>query len=89
MYQTKNKPVPPNAAERNEKVRAVLAAATGPLSPSEIASKINEPWCCWGPRAGMSAPISPVCKRIGAVVVKRGQWVLPGSKAAASAERAK
>ena len=73
MNQTKT-PVP-SAAERNEKVRKVLLAANCPLSPSEIASRINEPWCCWGPRAGMSAPISPVCKRIGAIGNK-GKWTL-------------
>lgn len=72
----KNKPVPPTAAERNEKVRKVLASAVRPLSPSEIASKINEPWCCWARGAGMSAPISPVLKRIGATAVRRGQWVM-------------
>ncbi len=74
MKKTKHEITP---AQREEKVRAVLQAAKGPMSPSGIASQINEDWCCWGPRAGMSAPISPVCKRIGAVQVKRGQWVLP------------
>lgn len=73
MYQT-NKPAPPNAEQRNEKVRAVLLVADGPLAPSEIGRRIGEPWCCWG-RDGMSAPISPVCKRIGAVSHK-GKWTL-------------
>lgn len=64
----------PNAKERDETVRAVLAAAICPLTPTQIAEQIKEPWCCCG-RYGMSAPISTVLKRIGAVAIKRGQWI--------------
>ncbi len=60
--------------ERDEKVRAVLRIANEPLSPSEIARRIKEPWCCDG-GFGMSAPITPICKRIGAVGDK-GKWSL-------------
>lgn len=66
----------PSAAYRDERVRVVLRDALRPITPSEIASRINEPWCCWAPRAGMSAPISPCLKRIGATKVKRGLWIL-------------
>lgn len=64
------------AAEiRNEKVRAVLLAATEPIGPSEIGRRIGEPWCCYG-IYGLSAPITPICRRIGAVGIK-GKWSLP------------
>lgn len=65
----------PSAEERNAKVRAVLLAATAPLGPSEIGRRIGEPWCCCG-SWGMSAPITPICRRIGAVGVK-GKYTLP------------
>lgn len=58
---------------RNAAVLRVLNEATGPLTPTQIASKIGEPWCRDG-----SAPISPVLKRIGAVKAEKfGQWLKP------------
>ena len=66
--------IKPNAEQRNEKVRAVLRNALQPMAPSAIAAAIGEPWCCCG-IYGISAAISPVCKRIGAVRVKGG-WTL-------------
>jgi hypothetical protein len=62
---------------RNAAVLKVLQEADGPMTPTKIAKKINEPWCCpWGP---CSAPISPVLKRIGAVRVvhSAGKWIKP------------
>jgi hypothetical protein len=70
-----NKTPKPTAAERNAKVRAVLEKATEPMTPTDIAAKINEPWCC--PYGPTSAPISPVCQRIGAVQPRKGVWELP------------
>lgn len=63
------------AEERNEKVRAVLREALKPIGPSEIGKLIGEDWCCYG-IYGLSAPITPICRRIGAVGVK-GKWSLP------------
>ncbi|RTL39543.1 MAG: hypothetical protein EKK53_17035 [Burkholderiales bacterium] len=66
---------------RNAAVLHVLNEATGPMTPNDIASKINEPWCCdshWGGYP-MSAPISAILKRICAVKVKRGQWLKPAA----------
>lgn len=75
----------PNAQERNQKVLDVLnSLTTEPLGPSDIAAKINEPWCMYrGTECPMSSAISPVCKRIGAVVADRekfgfGKWFAPG-----------
>lgn len=65
---------PVTTEERNEKVRAVLLAATGPLGPTEIGRRIGEPWCCIG-NHGMSAPVTPVLRRIGAAAVK-GKYTL-------------
>jgi hypothetical protein len=64
-----------DTVRREEKVRAVLLAATEPLGPSEIGKRIGEPWCCldhWG----MSAPITPICRRIGAIRVGNGKYTL-------------
>ena len=72
MYTTP-KPPKPTSKQRDEKVQAVLAHATESLSPTRIAELINEPWCC--PYGPTSAPISPVCKRIGAVN-HGGKWSL-------------
>jgi hypothetical protein len=68
------------ADERNAKVRAVLLAATEPLGPSRIGELVNEKWSCFntGPttgKYGLSAAITPICRRIGAVGVK-GKWSL-------------
>lgn len=65
--------------ERNAKVRAVLEASNEPMGPSAIAEKIGESWCCYG-SYGVSAPITPICRRIGAIGVK-GKWHLPKEKA--------
>lgn len=58
-----------NAEHRNEKVRSVLLAATEPLGPTEIASRIAEEWCCYDGKShyGKSAAITPVARRIGAI----------------------
>ena len=71
----------PTAAERNAAVLAVLKAAERPLSPSEIASRVNQPWCCDGNYPKTSA-ISPVCARIHAVQADCeqfgfGKWLKP------------
>jgi hypothetical protein len=73
MDQTK-KPASPTAEERNEKVRAVLLTATSPLGPTEIGRRIGEPWSCYS-GYGLSAAITPVCRRIGAIGEK-GKWSL-------------
>lgn len=61
--------------ERDEKVRAVLLAASEPIGPTEIARRIGEPWCCFGDY-GTSAPITPICRRIGAIRVGNGKYTL-------------
>lgn len=63
------------AEERNEAVRTVLREALAPMTPSDIACKVRQPWCYDGYPS--SAAISPVLKRIGAVSPKRGKWSLP------------
>jgi hypothetical protein len=64
----------PSAEECNEKVRKVLLAALGPMGPTEIGRQIGESWCCYC-NYGISAAITPVCRRIGAVGEK-GKWSL-------------
>lgn len=69
-----------DAEVRNEAVRAVLLAATGPLGPSHIGELVNEGWSCYSRgrtigRDGKSAAITPICRRIGAVGIK-GKWAL-------------
>jgi hypothetical protein len=66
MKRPRAMPGSPGPEERNAKVRAVLLAATEPLGPSAIATLIGEPWCCYG-TSDYSAPITPICRRIGAV----------------------
>lgn len=51
--------------ERNEKVLAVLTKAQTLLGPTEIARRINEPWC-FSDGAPKSNAIVPVLRRIGA-----------------------
>lgn len=64
------------AKERNEQVLAVLAKAEGPLTPTEIAWRIKQPWCmCWD--YPQSNKISLVLKRIGAISPVRGKWLHP------------
>lgn len=67
-----------SAEEKNEKVRAVLAAANEPLGPTEIGRRIGESWCCSG-GYGASAPITPICRRIGAIRSGNGKYALPKS----------
>ena len=64
------------AAEKNAKVLAVLAATSDPIGPTEIARRINEQWCCDAGFA-MSAPITPVLRRIGAIRHKGGLYTKP------------
>ena len=67
------------AADRNAQVLAVLNTATEPLSPSQIAQAVNQPWCMEG-HFPSTAAISTVCKRIGAVkALKFGHWLKPGA----------
>lgn len=61
--------------EREDAVRKVLMAATEPIGPTEIARRIGEPWCCDG-HYGLSAPITPICRRIGARRVGNGKYTL-------------
>ena len=66
--------------ERNKQVLAVLnAAGSKAMSPSEIAQKVNKPWCMYGAYPA-SAPVSAVLKRIGAIKVSRGWWIKPEKK---------
>lgn len=50
--------------DRNNKVRAVLEQATEPLGPTEIARRINEPWCMAGGYP-QSSIITPVLRKLG------------------------
>lgn len=55
--------------DRDNKVRAILEAASEPLGPTEIASRIGDEWCMpGGAEYGipMSNAIVPVLRRIGA-----------------------
>jgi len=62
----------PTAAERNEKVRAVLLAANAPLGPNEVAQQIGEDWCRWNGH-GMGSEVLPALRAIGAKSHK-GKW---------------
>ena len=68
------------AESRNDLVRAVLLAATEPLGPTEIARRVDQPWCVIKgdgfPPFAQSAPITPILRRIGAVGFK-GKYMLP------------
>jgi len=74
------KPMRPTAAERNEKVRQVLQAASRPLGSSEIAARIGENWCSWNGH-GMGSAVLPALRAIGAKVDK-GAWSLKAAPAA-------
>lgn len=65
--------------EKNQKVLDVLNAQTEPIGPTEIGRLIGERWCCLG-NYGMSAPITPVLRRIGAVRVGNGKYLKPEIK---------
>lgn len=64
------------AQEKNEQVLAVLAKAEGPLTPTEIAFRIRQPWCEYQGWP-QSNSINPVLKRIGAISPVRGKWLHP------------
>ena len=67
-----------DAEHRNAAVKRVLLAAEVPLTPSEIGKLIYEDWCVYPGvlwRDPITAAISPVCKRVGAVLVSRGRWM--------------
>lgn len=65
--------------DRNAKVLAVLSASDKPIGPTEIARRINEPWCkCQG--YFQSSVIVPVLRRIGAVGAG-GRYSLPPTTA--------
>ena len=64
--------------DRDNKVRAVLDAASEPLGPTEIARRIGDEWCMpGGAEYGipMSSVIVPVLRRIGAVG-DRGKYTI-------------
>lgn len=63
--------------QRNEKVRAVLASTQLALGPTEIARRIDEPWCK-SEGYFQSGAIVPVLRRIGAVGIK-GKYTLPAA----------
>ena len=67
-----NQKTKPTTAERNEKVRQVLLAASEPLGPGEIAAKIGESWCSWN-GAGRGSAVIPALTQIGAKRSK-GKW---------------
>jgi len=73
-----SKPMKPTAAERNEKVRQVLQAASEPLGPGEIAARIGEEWCSWN-GAGRGSAVVPALTQIGARRSK-GKWSMPASE---------
>lgn len=58
---------------RDKKVRKVLSETASPITPTDIARQINEPWCMVNGYP-QSAPIVPVLRRIRAVVVSRGKY---------------
>ena len=62
--------------QRNAKVLAVLKSTKAPLGPTEIARRINEPWCRVSGGYFKSSVIVPILRRIGAVGVS-GQYVSP------------
>ena len=54
------------SASREVDVRNVLSTTTGLLGPTEIARRINKPWCMPGGEPSSSAVV-PVLRRIGAI----------------------
>lgn len=64
--------------DRNAKVLAVLVASDKPLGPTEIARRINEPWCKNNDYF-QSSVIVPVLRRIGAVSCG-GRYSSPATK---------
>jgi len=75
------KPAKPTAAERNEKVRKVLLAASAPLDSIHIAEIIGEDWCMWN-GIGRGSEITPALRQIGARSSK-GKWSLEEPERAA------
>jgi hypothetical protein len=72
-----------STAERDEEVLFVLKRAEEPLGPTEIARRINQPWCVNG--YPLSSAITPVLRRIGATPTGKGKYTYPEERAAAEA----
>jgi len=64
-----------SAEERNEKVLEVLRKAFAPLGPTEIARRIEEPWCNPPGKGPNSAIISQICARLG-LKSRRGKYAV-------------
>lgn len=54
--------------ERMAKIRKVLSEATFPIGPTEIARRINEPWCVVDGAYPQSSKICPMLDKMGDVV---------------------
>lgn len=67
----------PTAAEKNAKVLSQLSEQ--PIGPTEIARRINEPWCVIDGYFAQSSAITPVLRRIGAVRHKGGLYTKPAA----------
>ena len=67
----------PITEDRNAAVLVVLNSTKAPLGPTEIARRINQPWCKYGQSAFLSSAISPILKRIKAVRHNGGEWTAP------------
>lgn len=65
---------------RDEKVLAVLLAAVEPIGPTEIARRINEPWC-GEPGYYLSSAIMPILRRIRAERHKGGKYSIKKGEA--------
>ena len=66
------------ATARVAEVKSVLKAADRPLGPTEIARRINQPWCVKG--YPLSSAILPILRQIGAVRSGSGQYSLPSDR---------
>lgn len=60
-------------------VLRVLQRAEGPIGPTEIARRVNEPWC--GGTLTQSSAVMPYLKRIGAVRHDGGLYSAPKESA--------
>ena len=65
------------ADQRNAIVRAVLAHASEPMGPSDIARKVGQSWCVHECNFPNSSAIVPVLRRIGAVRHSGGKYTSP------------
>lgn len=59
---------------RDRAVLKVLQEAKEPIGPSEIARRINQPWCVDDTGNPLSSRITPILRRIGAVRHAAGRW---------------